>query len=94
MRELFLGKENMDRILENIAKSFKDLALSGKASEEGCPARQRKKREDMCSISEDAVHPHEVDDAHMLEINKRLNRVVMILKVRTFIVDPAYNIFL
>ena len=86
VRELFLGKANMDRILENIAKGLKDTSLE--SPEEGssesttsAPAARRKKREDMCSISEDAVHHHEVDDAHMLEINKRLNRVVMILKV-------------
>ena len=86
VRELFLGKANMDRILENIAKGLKDTSLE--SPEEGssesttsAPAARRKKREDMCSISEDAIYHHEVDDAHMLEINKRLNRVVMILKV-------------
>jgi len=94
VRELFLGKANMDRILENISKSLKETTIGGAGNntineEEGGataaahsgPPTRRKKREDMCSISEDAVHPHEVDDAHMLEINKRLNRVVMILKV-------------
>ena len=76
----------MDRILENIAKGLKETSLE--SPEEGssesttsAPAARRKKREDMCSISEDAIYHHEVDDAHMLEINKRLNRVVMILKV-------------
>ena len=76
----------MDRILENIAKGLKETILE--SPEEGssesttsAPAARRKKREDMCSISEDAIYHHEVDDAHMLEINKRLNRVVMILKV-------------
>lgn len=73
----------MDRILENISKKLNETTLNGKPSEEGCPASHRKKREDMCFISEDVVLPHEVDDAHMLEINKRLNRVVMILKVQT-----------
>ena len=94
VRELFLGKANMDRILENISKSLKETTIDGAGNstineEEGGaaaathsgPPTRRKKRGDMCSISEDAVHPHEVDDAHMLEINKRLNRVVMILKV-------------
>jgi len=81
VRELFLGKDNIDRILESISKSLRETTLNGKPDEEGCPASHRKKRVDMCSISEDALQPHEVDDAHMLEINKRLNRVVMILKV-------------
>ena len=76
VRDLFLGKANMDRILDNIAKTLSDATIE---SEEVTP--RRRKREDMCSISEDAVHHHEVDDAHMLEINKRLNRVVMIMKV-------------
>ena len=76
----------MDRILENIAKGLKETSIespeegASQSSNGGAPAR-RKKREDTCSISEDAVYHHEVDDAHMLEINKRLNRVVMILKV-------------
>jgi hypothetical protein len=77
VRELFLGKANMDRILDNIAKTLSDTMTI--ESEDAVP--RRRKRDDMCSISEDAVHHHEVDDAHMLEINKRLNRVVMIMKV-------------
>ena len=82
MRELFLGKENMDRILNNLAKTTEDATLE---SDDATP--RRKKRDDTCSISEDAVYHHEVDDAHMLEINKRLCRVVMIMKV-----GPASNV--
>ena len=83
VRELFLGKANMKQILENLANNLKDVAIDGgdDSATNGATSR-RKKREDMCSISEDAVYHHEVDDAHMLEINKRLNRVVMILKVK------------
>ena len=83
VRELFLGKANMQQILENIANNLKDVTIDGgdESSATNGATSRRKKREDMCSISEDAVYHHEVDDAHMLEINKRLNRVVMILKV-------------